>query len=379
MLFSILICFRNRESERVKRCLDSLNNQTIKIFEVIFVDYGSTKELANEIQILLKNYPFVSYIYNDTRGLPWNQPHALNTGLLKAKGEFIVRLDVDLILPPNFFEVIQQKINKNSYFHSRTYFLTPEFTDYQNLFQKNKKQNKFKVSNDYYLGLLMIINREFFLSINGFDEYYSFWGHDDLDMSKRIQNEGKTLTWLDINDLPVFHQYHPPSGSKNPTGYQRLLINHFENSNYNKLKNIQIGKTFSLEERPALNLYLTKGYLNHKRLEIASPKINSFLKIANLIVSENEEKTFYLDTNEGNNNSLIKSKNSKLVSNANKFLDKLSLPFNLVEARKDQNETLTNYEIADFLFYLTLNFADFIEDYYLDNNKNYTICIIKKK
>jgi len=59
--------YRNRNIERVKRSLESLENQTVSDFSVVFVDYGSELEISSAIETLLENYDFVNYQYYPTR------------------------------------------------------------------------------------------------------------------------------------------------------------------------------------------------------------------------------------------------------------------------------------------------------------------------
>ena len=63
-MLSILYAYRNRDAERVKYSLDSLVKQTNTNFKVIFLDYGSNLDTANEIKGLISNYNFVTYIYS---------------------------------------------------------------------------------------------------------------------------------------------------------------------------------------------------------------------------------------------------------------------------------------------------------------------------
>jgi len=77
-------------------CLDSLAAQTLRDFEVVLVDNGSAD---GSTQLVLDNYPWVNLVE-----LPENIGFAAgnNRGLEVAAGEFIVALNNDTRVEPNF-------------------------------------------------------------------------------------------------------------------------------------------------------------------------------------------------------------------------------------------------------------------------------------
>ena len=83
--FSIIIPVYNVE-KYIKKCLDSVFNQTYDDYEVIVVNDG-TKDNSMEI---VKNYD-VKVIYQENQGLSM----ARNNGVKKAKGEYLLFLDSD--------------------------------------------------------------------------------------------------------------------------------------------------------------------------------------------------------------------------------------------------------------------------------------------
>ena len=84
-MLSILYPYRNRDSKRIKRSFDSLLEQTNENFEVFFIDYGSTPDLAVDIKRLCQNYPFISYQFYPTQYQPWNKSRALNSVIKNLK------------------------------------------------------------------------------------------------------------------------------------------------------------------------------------------------------------------------------------------------------------------------------------------------------
>lgn len=101
--FSIIIPVYNVE-EYIKKCLDSVIDQSFKDFEVIVVNDG-TKDNSMEI---VKNYP-VTIINQENQGLS----AARNTGAKKAKGKYILFLDSDDYLEKDTLKEINESLKNN--------------------------------------------------------------------------------------------------------------------------------------------------------------------------------------------------------------------------------------------------------------------------
>jgi len=101
---SIIVPFYNVE-KYIRACLESLEQQTLKEIEVILIDDGSPDdsiEIANEF--IEKNTNF--FLFRKENG---GQGSARNLGLKHAKGEYILFLDSDDMLPPRACEVMYNK------------------------------------------------------------------------------------------------------------------------------------------------------------------------------------------------------------------------------------------------------------------------------
>ena len=82
----------------LKDCLDSLEKQTHKNFEIIFVDNASTDD---SIAFVKKRYPKVTIVQNTSnRGFAGGN----NDGLKFAKGDYILLLNNDTWSPPDFLK-----------------------------------------------------------------------------------------------------------------------------------------------------------------------------------------------------------------------------------------------------------------------------------
>ena len=88
------------EAPFLKRCLDSVANQTDKSAQIIIVDDGSTDGSA-EICDEYKKCGFE--VYHKKNG---GVSSARNFGLKKATGEYVTFLDADDVLLPNALQVM---------------------------------------------------------------------------------------------------------------------------------------------------------------------------------------------------------------------------------------------------------------------------------
>ncbi|MFN3405798.1 MAG: glycosyltransferase family 2 protein [Cytophagaceae bacterium] len=106
--FSIIIPTYNRASA-LKRCIDSVLNQTVRPKEILIIDDGSLDNTKDVVEA----YSDETIIYirkeNGERGA------ARNTGILKASGDYITFLDSDDLLYKDYFEKALSFILHNDY------------------------------------------------------------------------------------------------------------------------------------------------------------------------------------------------------------------------------------------------------------------------
>ena len=99
MLFSIIIPVYNIEDE-LRRCLDSALNQTLKDFEVILIDDGSTDKSGEICDEYGKLHNRVKVIHKENGGVA----SARNAGLDNAEGRFIAFIDSDDYVNSDYLE-----------------------------------------------------------------------------------------------------------------------------------------------------------------------------------------------------------------------------------------------------------------------------------
>jgi len=202
---SVILGYRNRDTERVERCLDYFKAQTYKDFELIFVDYGSSEEYQNLIKPLVEKYNFTRYVFNNTLGMPWNRSHSLNTGARVANGEYLLFGDVDVLYYKNFLETLIQYKDEKLQIYNTMNLLPEGFSDWDNL--ENKPLNFTNHGTDAK-GPAFFVKKEYFEQVGGFDEFYCFWGQEDEDLYQRLLKVGIRDLWLIKQTSPMYHQWH---------------------------------------------------------------------------------------------------------------------------------------------------------------------------
>ncbi len=100
---SIIIPAYNEE-RYLARCLDAIAHQSIRAYEVIVVDNGSTDGTAN----VARRYPFVTLLREPRRGRPLAQKAGFNA----ATGVILARIDADAIVPPDWVAQIAEYFKK---------------------------------------------------------------------------------------------------------------------------------------------------------------------------------------------------------------------------------------------------------------------------
>lgn len=109
MFFSIVIPLYNRPDE-IRELLKSLLVQTYADFEVIIVEDGSSIN-AKEIVESFNDRLDIHYYEKPNAG----QGFARNYGFARAKGDFFIVFDSDVIVPSTYLEIVKKSIDLNQW------------------------------------------------------------------------------------------------------------------------------------------------------------------------------------------------------------------------------------------------------------------------
>ena len=101
---SVIVPIYNVE-KYLRKCLDSLVNQTLKDIEIICINDGTKDNSVNIVNEYLQKYPNVILINQENQGLGM----ARNNAMKHAKGDYIAFVDSDDWVDLNMYEVLYNK------------------------------------------------------------------------------------------------------------------------------------------------------------------------------------------------------------------------------------------------------------------------------
>lgn len=108
-LISVIIPVYNIKIDYLESCIDSILQQTYRLFEIAIVDDGSCGKCATELENLKKKDNRIFVYHKKNEGVSV----ARNFGLEHARGEYIVYADGDDVLTPYYFESGIKKLKEN--------------------------------------------------------------------------------------------------------------------------------------------------------------------------------------------------------------------------------------------------------------------------
>ena len=207
MNVSVVIPTYNRKLI-LKKCLFSLENQLlnrrISSYEIIVIDDGSTDGTTNWIRENIVKLPHV-VLYEQSHGGP---ALARNLGVLKSKNEIIIFIDSDLVVLNNFLINHVEKLlnyweknNKNCF----TYGSVINTCDFENPVKEKYKITD--ISFAYFATGNVAISRDLLLKVGLFDNSFSLYGWEDLELGERLKKFGTKL--IKCPEAKGFH-WHPP-------------------------------------------------------------------------------------------------------------------------------------------------------------------------
>ena len=205
ILLSVIIPIKVVESnyfivERLERMLSFFERRSS--VELVIVDSTEKIEIRNRIKEIVKKERNTDFIFSENKE-PYSAALARNVGVRNCSGEYVLFFDVDLLSDQNFFDNVLNDINrlKNCSIYS--------FTIYPCLYlSKNfskEVESKINLSGYSSIGSILseslssclngskskvlypaintstiLVNKEHFLSIGGYKEFFRGHGYEDF-------------------------------------------------------------------------------------------------------------------------------------------------------------------------------------------------------
>lgn len=236
MDISVIVSTYNRP-DALLCVLKSLNSIDSSSFEVVVADDGSTsatKDAVTKFQAVSKFK--IQHVWQEDDG--FRVARIRNRAVAQSRGDYLIFLDGDCAVFPGFVSKHAQ-LAEDGYFvrgsrvmMSENYtheFISSTLVPSQLAFAdllylwKSKKIKRIFPFVQLPIGLLrkhkkkewygaktcnLGIWRKDFMAVNGFDEQYIGWGHEDADLAIRLINNG-VYRKEGVNAVSVLHLWHP--------------------------------------------------------------------------------------------------------------------------------------------------------------------------
>ena len=190
MKYSIIVPVYNRPNE-VDELLQSLCQQTVKDFEVLIIEDGSIKT-CKDVCNKYANILVLHYHAKENSG----PGQSRNYGAERAKGEYVIILDSDVVLPNTYIEAIDKSLTSEIIAFGGPDAAHPSFTPIQKAISYSMtsffttggiRGGKAKLDKFYPRSFNMGIRRDVYLQLGGFTKMR--FG-EDIDFSYRIVEAG---------------------------------------------------------------------------------------------------------------------------------------------------------------------------------------------
>ncbi|HIH31155.1 TPA: glycosyltransferase [Candidatus Woesearchaeota archaeon] len=212
---SIILTTYNRKS-LLEMTLTALLNQTNKNFEILIIDDHS-KDSTQEFSIDFVNKINMPSKYFRIENEGNNLSIARNMGAEFAKNKYLVFIDDDIVVLPNFIQeyILHFQKNPDAVYLGKLLYVKSQ--SLENITLEDIKNKKWDILNqhlyskidprkdtlrdlpDYYKvwGGNMGIAKTHFYCLNGYDEDFKSWGGLDSDLGLRLKRNGNPLVLLD--------------------------------------------------------------------------------------------------------------------------------------------------------------------------------------
>ncbi len=198
--------------EYIEQSIQSILDQTYKNFELLIIDDGSTDDSKNVIE-KFRDINNVRIIYQKNKGLNITN----NIAMRLAKGDYLVRLDADDYVIPEFLEIMVDKIEADP----NIGLVFPDYYYVNAIGEVTGVERRFNFEEEVSLydlpahGACTLIRLEFLKDLGGYNE--SFACQDGYDLWLKFIN---SFDVVNVNK-PLF--YYRRHGSNLTNNEDRIL------------------------------------------------------------------------------------------------------------------------------------------------------------
>lgn len=221
--------------EALNCTLQSIANQSVMPNEIIIADDGSTKETFDLIEKWQKKIKTpIIHSWQEDQG--FRAAASRNKAIAKSSGEYIIMIDGDLLLHPEFIKDHIKHSKHNQFTIGTRVLLTEEYSKELLLndlpsFKVSGKDiisnSKNRINNSFLSNLIsyktlshkqvrscnMACFKSDLLKVNGFNEDFIGWGREDTELVVRLLNANIKRKNIKFN-ANVLHIYHKENSKK---------------------------------------------------------------------------------------------------------------------------------------------------------------------
>ncbi|MDF1660148.1 MAG: glycosyltransferase [Planctomycetota bacterium] len=234
---SVIVTTYNKERE-LTLVLEAYRHQSFKDFELIIADDGSgeaTKKVIEEARSC-SDFPII-HSWQEDDG--FRAARSRNLAVSKARGKILALTDGDCVPLPNYLETVKNTYKESCYLAGERYLLRQEEASHiekgkisegagkylKSLIpeREEKRLSKTRRKNRFYRTFRLKIrptvmtcnfalSKDDLLKINGFDERYVGWGHEDTDLGRRLRSLG-IKSANELSEAKLIHLWHKTEAS----------------------------------------------------------------------------------------------------------------------------------------------------------------------
>ena len=239
-------------SDALVAVLNALTRQTDSDFEVVVADDGSAEVHQHAIHTSVAAKALrVTHVWHPDVG--FTASRVRNRGVKAARGDYIIFLDGDCVPERDFIAQHKRLAQEGCFINGSRVLLSPALTQQvtSGAVQVDGRSSSYwlkaRLSGDasklghlmrlpdwrirqrsdfYWKGIRsanMSVWRKDFETIDGFDESYVGWGHEDADFVLRLHNAGR-IRKNGFCATEVFHLWHKEA-SRNKESHNAAMVN----------------------------------------------------------------------------------------------------------------------------------------------------------
>jgi len=242
MKISLVVTTYNRP-DALNLVLKSIAQQSIKPFEVIIADDGSTEETNNAIENFRRSYD-INLVHSWQKDKGFRASRSRNKAIAKSVGDYIVLVDGDMILDQYFVEDHMKYSEEGFFIQGSRVFLSKELTSKVlshnrinfNFYQKGLSNRKNAIRSRLLSNIFSNIGNDIsgvktcnmsffkhdFYSVNGFNNSFQGWGREDSEFVVRLKNNGINRKNIRFSAIQ-YHLWHSMENRKSLVENDKLL------------------------------------------------------------------------------------------------------------------------------------------------------------